>query len=109
MKGQNFPHLNYKYKNYFASLCEIYLEFCLDGEVMTGGLEGGGCPTFLEGRGGVSMGISVITAWAPIGGPLLAKELLELVSLRPAILKEKKTLLNWIKDMAELKKKYWED
>ena len=39
-----------------------YLEFCLDGEVMTGGLEGGGWPTFLEGRGGVSMGMSVITA-----------------------------------------------
>ena len=53
---------------------------------MTGGLEGGGWPTFLEGRGGVSMGMSVITAWAPIGGPLLANELLELVSLRPAIL-----------------------
>ena len=53
---------------------------------MTGGLEGGGWPTFLEGRGGVSMGMSVITAWAPIGGPLLANELLELVSLRPEIL-----------------------
>ena len=59
---------------------------------MTGGLKGGGCPTFLEGSGGVSRGIFVISGCTPLGldgapseSASLAKELLELVSLRPKI------------------------
>ena len=59
---------------------------------MTGGLKGGGCPTFLEGSGGVSRGIFVIIGCTPQGldgapseSASLAKELLELVSLRPKI------------------------
>lgn len=78
-------------------LGSLSLEFCLDGEVMTGGLKGGGCPTFLEGSGGVSRGIFVISGCTPLGldgapseSASLAKELFELVSLRPRV-----TLVTW--------------
>ena len=68
---------------------------------MIGGLEGGGCPTFLEGRGGVgpggdgpcgpwgielrgvSKGMTGVTICCNADGATLARELLELVSLRP--------------------------
>ena len=67
----------------------VYLEFCREGEV-TGGLDGGGygggCPTFLEGRGGVSIALLMTT-----GAILRANELLLLVSLSPSV-----TLVTWL-------------